>query len=115
TREIRNTNDEITVSYLFYELQRVYDVRQWLYDVVPIVYVAMDVPPAREINDDFVIRHDWLIAGAILDKSDLDAISSPSREMPGLVALLKVAEDLYAKAAGLVDSVKNAVQAAEAD
>src|SRR5262249_42529828 len=39
-QELRNPNDELTVTYLFYELQRRYLVDESLYRVVPVVLVA---------------------------------------------------------------------------
>jgi hypothetical protein len=42
--ELRNTNNEITVTYLFYELQRQYNVTQKLHSVEPVILVAQRYP-----------------------------------------------------------------------
>src|SRR5262249_41525446 len=38
--EIQNPNDELTVTYLFYELQRTYLISERIHQVVPVVLVA---------------------------------------------------------------------------
>src|SRR5262249_19371085 len=43
-REIKNPNDELTVTYLFYELQRRFLVSEELHKVTPVIMVANDVP-----------------------------------------------------------------------
>ena len=44
--EISNPNKEITVTYLFYELQRRYQINESLYRVRPVILIAQDVPSA---------------------------------------------------------------------
>src|SRR5581483_1751900 len=48
TAEITNPNDELTVTYLFYELQRRFRVSEHIHRLTPVVLVAMEVPnPSR--------------------------------------------------------------------
>jgi hypothetical protein len=48
--EISNPNDELTVTYLFYELQRRYRVSEQIHRVTPVVFVAQEVPGPHEIE-----------------------------------------------------------------
>jgi hypothetical protein len=65
--EISNPNNEIPVTYLFYELQRRYRIRELLHRVTPVVLVAMDVPAPEEINESWLLEHDWILRRVILD------------------------------------------------
>lgn len=113
TREIQNPNDEITVTYLFYELQRRYRVNEYLYDVVPVVYVAMDVPPSSRIDERWITKHDWILAGAILDKSFLDPIGFVTKEWPGLVDAYDWARQGYRDAQSVVTELKGQITTIE--
>jgi hypothetical protein len=73
-QELRNPNDELTVTYLFYELQRRYIVDESLYRATPVIFVANDVPAPHEIDQGWLLRHDWIIKRAILDDSFLPAL-----------------------------------------
>lgn len=66
---IVNPNDELSVTYLFYELQRRYRVSEQLYRAVPVVLVAQPVPAPHEITEAWVIAHDWIINRYLLDDS----------------------------------------------
>src|SRR5262249_23611432 len=50
-QELQNPNDELTVTYLFYELQRTYKITEKLYKLTPVILVANDVPAPNEIDD----------------------------------------------------------------
>lgn len=67
--EISNPNEEITVTYLFYELQRRYRVAERLHSVQPVVLVANDVPAPEMIDEAWIVRHDWILRRALLDDS----------------------------------------------
>jgi hypothetical protein len=66
---ITNPNDELAVTYLFYELQKRFKVSEQLYRVMPVVLVAQDVPNPSEITEAWVITHDWILNRALLDDS----------------------------------------------
>lgn len=77
--EISNPNDELTVTYLFYELQRRYEISEKIHRVTPVVLVANEVPSPEEIDEDWLIAHDWILRRVILDDSflpTLDLLSS---------------------------------------
>ena len=47
--EIQNPNDELAVTYLFYELQRTYGISERLHSLTPVILVANAVPaPTRD-------------------------------------------------------------------
>ncbi|HZI47683.1 MAG TPA: hypothetical protein VFD75_07775, partial [Pyrinomonadaceae bacterium] len=66
---IVNPNDELSVTYLFYELQRRYRISEQLYRVLPVVLVAQEVPAPHEITDSWVIANDWILNRSLLDDS----------------------------------------------
>jgi hypothetical protein len=71
--EISNPNDELTVTYLFYELQRQFRVNEQLHRMRPVVLVAQEMPAPNEIDDDWILRHDWIIKRALMDDSFMPA------------------------------------------
>ena len=66
---ISNPNDEIAVTYLFYELQKRFKVSEQLYRTMPVVMIAQDVPEPAEITDAWIVAHDWVINRVLLDDS----------------------------------------------
>src|SRR5439155_9933281 len=67
--EIQNPNDELTVTYLFYELQRTYRISERIHKLTPVILVANDVPAPDEIDDSWLVEHDWILRRVILDDS----------------------------------------------
>ena len=66
---IVNPNDELSVTYLFYELQRRYRISEQLYRVMPVVMVAQEVPSPDQITEAWIVAHDWILNRALLDDS----------------------------------------------
>ncbi len=119
SREIRNPNDELTVTYLFYELQRRYLVDERLHKVTPVIFVANDVPAPHEVDPSWLSRHDWIIRRTILDDSFLPALEYLSTNYTGAEVSLKVlglsVEDqraVVAKITGQVQLASDALNAA---
>jgi hypothetical protein len=68
TTEITNPNDELTVTYLFYELQRRFHICEQLHRIRPVVLVGMEVPnPSRAAIDRVLITHSWIVNRLLLD------------------------------------------------
>jgi hypothetical protein len=66
--ELTNPNDELTVTYLFYELQRRYRVSEHIHELTPVVLVALEVPdPNRDAIDKHLLTHSWVINRVLLD------------------------------------------------
>lgn len=76
TTEITNPNDEIAVTFLFYELERRYRIRERLYRVTPVVFVAQEFPQPHEINAAWLVAHDWILRRVILDDSFLPTLNA---------------------------------------
>jgi hypothetical protein len=77
--EISNPNDELPVTYLFYELQRRYQISERIHKLTPVVLVASDVPNPADIDEEWLVAHDWILRKVILDDSyrpALDYLSS---------------------------------------
>lgn len=111
-QEIRNPNDELTVTYLFYELQRRYLVDEHLHKVTPVVLVANDVPAPHEIDAAWILRHDWIIKRAILDDSFLPALEYLSTNYTGEEIALQVLEMAVTHQKSVVDKMSQQVQTA---
>ena len=67
--EIKNPNDEITVTYLFYELQRRFRLQEKVQRVQPVIFVAQEFPAPHEIDEDWILTHDWILRRVLLDSS----------------------------------------------
>ena len=66
--ELKNPNDELTVTYLFYELQRRFQVSEQIHRLTPVVLVALEVPnPNRDAIDKVLLGHSWIINRVLLD------------------------------------------------
>lgn len=107
---ISNPNNEITVTYLFYELQRLYDVSEQLHRVRPVILVAQDVPSPHEIDEAWLIANQWIISRVLLDDSLRPALDYLTSGFAGdelgvevLAATWKKQAELVTKLESLVD------------
>lgn len=66
---IVNPNEELSLTCLFYELQRRYRISEQLYRVMPVVLVAQQVPAPNQITEAWIVVHDWIINRVLLDDS----------------------------------------------
>ncbi len=73
--ELMNPNDEITCTFLFYELQRRYRINEKLHRLQSVVLVAQEMPQASEIDSVWLIQHDWIINRVLLDNSFKPALT----------------------------------------
>jgi hypothetical protein len=78
--EISNPNDEIPVTYLFYELQRRYRVSEEFRGITPVVMVAQEI---QAINDSFLVEHSWQLRRALLDDSFRSALDYLENKLVG--------------------------------
>jgi hypothetical protein len=67
--EISNPNNEITVTYLFYELQRRYLISEQLHRAQAVVLVAQEIPAPHEIDEAWLVANQWILARFLLDES----------------------------------------------
>lgn len=107
--EVSNPNDEIAVTYLFYELQRRYRVFERIHRLSPVVMVAQEMPAPHEIDEDWLIAHDWILKRVLLDDSLSPALAYLSARLPGdeaaLDELRKTVEQQRSMAEALKDEV----------
>jgi len=80
---IVNPNDELSVTYLFYELQRRYRISEQLYRVLPVVLVAQEVPAPDQISEAWIVAHDWILNRALLDDSFRPALQALAQRKVG--------------------------------
>jgi hypothetical protein len=73
-QKIHNPNNEVTVTYLMYELERRYHVSQTLNRVTPVIMVALDMPSPHEITEGWILEHAWIIRRVLLDDQFEEAI-----------------------------------------
>jgi hypothetical protein len=67
TGRLENQNKELTLTCLFFELQRRFRVNETIQKATPVVLVAQDVPAPDEITNAFLVRYAWIIRRALLD------------------------------------------------
>lgn len=67
--EITNPNNEITVTYLFYELQRQFRISERIHRARPVILVAQDVPGPHQIDEAWLLAHQWILGRVLLDDS----------------------------------------------
>ncbi len=78
-----NPNDEIPVTYLFYELQRRYRVSERIHKFTPVILVAQEVPAPNEITRAWFLQYDWILAKNLLDESFRPALQYLAMEAAG--------------------------------
>ncbi|MFQ6242564.1 hypothetical protein [Sinorhizobium meliloti] len=83
TTEITNPNDEIAVTFLFYELQRRFRVSESLHKITPVILVAQEVPRPDEIDNDWLMTYDWILRRVLLDDSFLPALDYLTQNVAG--------------------------------
>ncbi len=81
--EIKNPNEELTVTYLFYELQRRFRINEQIFKATPVVLVAQNIPKPNHIDEAFLIRHGWILKRALLDDSYEPSLAYVSGPLAG--------------------------------
>jgi len=107
--EISNPNDEIPVTYLFYQLQRRYRVSEEIHSVVPVVLVAQEIP--LNISEAWVIEHDWTLRRTLLDDSFVPALDYLATKVVGDEVALQELYKNVEQHRRLVDELKDEFEA----
>jgi len=81
--ELSNPNNELTVTYLLYELERQYQVSERIHRVTPVVLVAQDVPAPHEITESWLLSHEWILRRVLLDDGLIPALDHLSDAFAG--------------------------------
>jgi hypothetical protein len=124
--EISNPNDEITVTYLFYELQRRFQVSEQIHKLTPVVLVAQEFPRPSDITEAWVVAHDWILRRVILDDSFVPAMNYVTSRVVGDEVALRelyknvdlhrrLAEELKGELAMLQAQTSNRYQALQSE
>src|SRR5262245_1612125 len=108
--EIQNPNDELAVTYLFYELQRAYKISERIQKLMPVILVANDVPAPHEIDDAWLIKHDWIMRRAILDDSFRPALDYLTKSFVGAEINIRILEANAIAQKNLVDKLNQQIQ-----
>jgi hypothetical protein len=108
--EIQNPNDELAVTYLFYELQRTYKISEKLYKLTPVILVANQMPAPNEIDDAWLVEHDWILNRVILDDSFKAALEYLTKSFVGAEINIKVLEANATTHKELVDRLSQQIQ-----
>ena len=74
--QLSNPNNELTVTYLLYELQRQYRVSESIHSVTPVILVAQPMPGPGDITEAWLLEHEWILKRVLLDTSLLPALTS---------------------------------------
>ena len=109
TSEISNPNNEITVTYLFYELERQYKVTEHLHKVSPVILVAQNVPAPHEIDEDWILTHEWILRRVILDRSFLSSLDFIAEGLISDEVSLEVLRENYETQKVLVEDLSTTV------
>jgi hypothetical protein len=108
--EIQNPNDELPVTYLFYELQRTYKISEKIHKLTPVIFVANDVPSPHQINDAWLLEHAWILNRVILDDSFRPALEYLSKSFVGAQLNIRILADNAVLQKNLVNSLSQQMQ-----
>ncbi len=108
--EIMNPNNELTVTYLFYELQQRFSVSEKLHDVMPVVMVAFEVPKPHEIDEAWLLQHDWIIRQVLLDDKLMPAINMLSKSFAGEESSLKIKRRQWLAQLAVVEELRQGME-----
>lgn len=107
--EIQNPNDEIPVTFLFYELQRRYKINEKIHRLQSVVLVAQEVPRPSDIDKAWLMRYDWIINRVLLDDSFRPALSYVSTSLISEEIALKEMRQALFRQRKLVEELKEDV------
>jgi hypothetical protein len=108
--EIQNPNDELAVTYLFYELQRTYKISERIHELTPVILVANAVPAPEEIDDAWLIEHDWILRRAILDDSFRPALEYLTKSFVGAEVNIRILEANAIAQKNVVDRINQQIR-----
>jgi hypothetical protein len=94
-RTISNPNNELTVTYLFYELQRRFEVSERLNDLTPVILVAYKMPAPNAIDEAWLLAHDWILRDVLLDQRFLTVFDMLSQSFTGDEVAVEILEEQW--------------------
>lgn len=72
--ELKNPNNELSVTYLLYELERQYEISEKLHSLTPVVMIANEMPSPDGITEAWLLEHEWILRRVLLDDALLPAL-----------------------------------------
>jgi hypothetical protein len=107
--EIQNPNEEIPVTFLFYELQRRFRLSEKIHRLRSVVLVAQEMPSPGEIDEDWLIEYDWILNRVLLDDSFRPALTYISTSLVSENIALREMRDALFRHRKLVEELKEEV------
>ena len=110
TSEISNPNNEITVTYLFYELERQYRITERLHKLTPVVLVAQEIPNPADIDEDWLLAHEWILRRVLLDNSFNEALDYIADGLISDEVSIEIKREHYETQRSLVEELSETLQ-----
>ena len=107
--ELSNPNNELTVTYLLYELERQYRISERIHQVTPVIFVAQDIPAPHEITEAWLLEHEWVLRRVLLDDSFHGALDDLRDSFAGDELSLNVKEKNWETQRELVASLQESL------
>lgn len=107
--QMENPNDEITVTYMFYELQRRFLVAEKIHRLQSVVLVAQEIPATRAIDNAWLMRFDWILNRVLLDDSFRPALTYVSTTLISEDVVLREMREALFRQRKLVEELKEDV------
>lgn len=108
--EISNPNNEIAVTYLFYELERQYRITERLHKLTPVVLVAQEFPNPADIDEDWLLAHEWILRRVLLDNSFNEALDYIAEGLISDEVSIEIKREHYETQRSLVDELSETLQ-----
>jgi len=113
TGRIENPNDEITVTYLLYALERRYQVSTKLQRLTPSVLVAQEVPRPDEIDDDWLLANELPLRKVIPDAGLVAAFDLIRTHLSGKAAAVEIKRAVWSAQLDVVKQLRTSVDDAQ--
>ncbi|MFC6942598.1 hypothetical protein ACFQE8_21985 [Salinirubellus sp. GCM10025818] len=104
--ELSNPNNELTVTYLLYELERQYRISERIHRVTPVVFVAQDIPAPHEITEAWLLEHEWVLRRVLLDDSFHGALDDLHDSFAGDELSVNIKEQNWKTQRELIESLQ---------
>ncbi len=108
--ELSNPNNELTVTYLLYELERQYTISEQIHRVTPVILVAQDMPAPHEITESWLLAQQWILRRVLLDDSLRPALEYVSNAFAGEEVSIEVSKATWEKQNALVTELEGVVK-----
>src|SRR5207253_4279512 len=95
----------------FSQLQRTYNVGERIRPLTPVILVANDVPAPTEIDDAWLVAHDWILRRVILDDSFRPALDYVTKSFVGAEVNIRLLESNAAAQKAVVETLNQQISA----